>query len=147
MIGTQNVASILKEKGDRVISVLPDDSIDTVTQVLARGGVGAVLVRDAKGSVLGVLSERDIVRALARDGAGIMQDRASSIMTRNVVYCRLNDTVQQVMQQMTNGRFRHMPVIENGELRGMISVGDVVKWRIMEAEQEAEHLKQYIAAG
>lgn len=142
-----SVAAILKDKGDRVIAVGPDDSIDRVIATLARERIGAVLVRDGTGQVLGVLSERDIIRGLGQHGAALLRMPSSSLMTRAVVYCTPNDTIDEVMQRMTQRRFRHLPVLHEGRLMGMISIGDVVKFRIAETELEAESLKAYIATG
>ena len=142
-----SVAAILKDKGDRVIAVGPDDSIDRVVATLARERIGAVLVRDGAGQVLGVLSERDIIRGLGQHGAALLQMPSNSLMTRAVVYCTPDDTIDEVMQRMTQRRFRHLPVLHEGRLMGMISIGDVVKFRIAETELEAESLKAYIATG
>lgn len=142
-----SVAAILKDKGDRVIAVGPDDSIDRVVATLARERIGAVLVRDGAGQVLGVLSERDIIRGLGQHGAALLQMPSKSLMTRAVVYCTPDDTIDEVMQRMTQRRFRHLPVLHEGRLMGMISIGDVVKFRIAETELEAESLKAYIATG
>ena len=142
-----SVAAILKDKGDRVVAVGPDDSIDRVVATLARERIGAVLVRDGAGQVLGVLSERDIIRGLGQHGAALLHMSASSLMTRAVVYCTPDDTIDEVMQRMTQRRFRHLPVLDEGRLMGMISIGDVVKIRIAETELEAESLKAYIATG
>ena len=142
-----SVAAILKDKGDRVVAVGPDDSIERVVATLARERIGAVLVRDSAGHVLGVLSERDVVRGLGQHGAALLQMSANSLMTRSVVYCTPEDTIDEVMQRMTQRRFRHLPVLDDGRLMGMISIGDVVKIRIAETELEAESLKAYIATG
>ena len=142
-----NVAAILKNKGDRIVSALPADSVEVVVSTLGRERIGALLVREASGRVAGVISERDIVAGLARMGAALLQQPASELMTRNVVYCSPTDSIQMVMEKMTERRFRHMPVLENGKLAGIISIGDVVKARISETEMEAQSLKEYIATG
>ena len=141
------VASILKSKGDRVIAVAPSDSIASVVAVLIRDGVGAALVRGAEGRVVGVVSERDVVRGLNKHGKELLAIPAEQLMTRDVVFCAPGDTIPDVMQLMTERRFRHLPVLDHGRLVGLISIGDVVKWRIAEAELETESLRQYIATG
>jgi len=142
-----SVAAILKDKGDRVVAVRPEDTIDKVVAILAREKIGAVLVRDDAGQVLGVLSERDVIRGLGQHGAGLLERHAADMMTRAVVYCAPEDTIDEVMHRMTQRRFRHLPVLAGGRLVGMISIGDVVKIRIAETELEAESLKAYIATG
>ena len=138
------VSSILKGKGAGVISVAPQDLLASVIDTLAAKRIGAVLVTDAAGNVAGVLSERDVVRALARHGAGALDMTASSFMTAEVVHATPNDTVEHVMETMTRGRFRHVPILENGRLVGIISIGDVVKRRIDDAEHEAQALRDYV---
>ena len=141
------VASILKAKGDRVIAVAPTDDISSAVAVLIREGVGAALVRGADGRVVGVVSERDVVRGLAKHGAELLSLPVERLMTRDVVFCAPGDTIHDVMQLMTERRFRHLPVLDRGRLVGLVSIGDVVKWRIAEAELEAESLRSYIATG
>lgn len=141
------VAAILRDKGDALVSSKPDDLIAEVARLLAQHGIGAVLVLDSAGGIAGILSERDIVRGLARAGAAVLQQRADSLMTRDVVVCSPHDTVQDVMHLMTRRRIRHLPVLEKGRVAGMISIGDVVKRRIADTEMEAEALRHYIARG
>ncbi|WP_300300249.1 CBS domain-containing protein [Ferrovibrio sp.] len=141
------VAAILKGKTGGVISARPDDSIESVCQLLADKGIGAVLVLRPDGSIAGILSERDIVRGLAMIGTDLLKQGADSIMTRNVMVCSSHDTLGDIMHLMTKRRIRHLPVVDNGRLTGMISIGDVVKRRIAETEMEAEALRQYIATG
>jgi CBS domain-containing protein len=141
------VALILKDKAAGVISVRPDDGIETVCQKLADKGIGAVMVLRSDGGIAGILSERDIVRGLAMIGTDLLQQSADTIMTRNVMVCSSHDTVEDVMHLMTKRRIRHLPVVDNGKLIGMISIGDVVKRRIAATEMEAEALRQYIATG
>lgn len=140
------VANLLTQKAPRIISVKPDDTIAAVVQVLGRERIGAVLVRDNAG-IHGILSERDIVRSLAREGATLLDRKASDVMTSNVIFCRPEDTINHVMSLMTEGRFRHLPVKRGGEVVGVISIGDVVKARIEETEQEAQAMREYIATG
>lgn len=142
-----NVATILKDKRGGVISVRPGDSIETVCQLLADKGIGAVLVMRPDGGIAGILSERDVVRGLAMIGADLLQQGADTIMTRNVMVCSSHDTIEDIMHLMTKRRIRHLPVVDDGHLTGMISIGDVVKRRIADTELEAEALRQYIATG
>ncbi|MFN4275282.1 MAG: CBS domain-containing protein [Ferrovibrio sp.] len=141
------VASILKDKTGGVISARPEDSIESVCQLLADKGIGAVLVQRPDGGIAGILSERDIVRGLAMIGTDLLLQTADTIMTRSVMVCSSHDTIQDVMHLMTKRRIRHLPVVDNGRLAGMISIGDVVKRHIAATEMEAEALRQYIATG
>jgi CBS domain-containing protein len=141
---TMTVRSILDSKGGDVVSVAPDVSLTDAIQLLATRRIGAVLVMN--GSTLeGVLSERDIVRVLGERGAAVLNEPVREVMTRRVVSCRLADTVTAIMEKMTTGKFRHLPVIEEGRIVGLISIGDVVKRRVSEYEKEQEALRDYIA--
>ncbi|MDH3233031.1 MAG: CBS domain-containing protein [Alphaproteobacteria bacterium] len=141
------VAAILKNKGDNVVTASPDDSIATVADLLKREGIGAVIVTGAGGSVAGILSERDIVRAIPDKGAELLECRVSDLMTREVITCTPETAVDEVRKLMTEGRFRHVPVVVDGALAGVISVGDVVKQRLDELEAEAGALRSYISTG
>ena len=141
------VASILKAKGSHVVSVSPTDTIVEVCSIMIREGIGAVVARDAAGRVVGLLGERDIVRAVARNGEAALQLTVDSVMMRDVTFCAPSDTVESAMQRMTDRRVRHLPAIERGQLVGIISIGDLVKNRLAESEQEAEALRKYIATG
>jgi CBS domain-containing protein len=137
------VRAILDSKGHHVESVSPDKQLSEAVKMLAERRIGAVLVmKDER--IEGILSERDIVRALATRGAGALDQPVSEVMTRKVVNCREADTVAAIMERMTAGKFRHLPVIEGERLVGLISIGDVVKWRVMEYEREQEALRDYI---
>jgi len=138
------VAHILEEKGPHVVSIGPTASVAEAAGLLEDQGVGAALVRNEEGSVVGVLSERDIVRGLARGGASILDQTVESLMTEDVHTVAPTATIANVMELMTSRRVRHLPVVEDGELAGVVSIGDVVKHRIAEAQQEAEALKSYI---
>lgn len=138
------VLRIINEKGREVVTTAPEASLAEVAALLSEKRIGAVLVVRG-GDLLGIISERDIVRALARHGADALSKRALDCMTSDVVTCRPEETIYQVMQKMTSGRFRHMPVIENGRLAGIVSIGDVVKRRMEEVEREAEQIREYIA--
>ncbi len=138
------VALILKSKGSGVISVNPGDSLASVVETLASRRIGAVLVMQGDGRVVGVLSERDVVRALAQHGAGALNMPATAFMTAEVVSARPGDAIERVMEKMTHGRFRHLPILDEGRLVGIISIGDVVKRRIDDAEHEAQALREYV---
>jgi CBS domain-containing protein len=140
------VSQILKSKGAAIVSAGASDKLDTVAKKLAEHRIGSVLVLDGGGGILGIVSERDIVRALAADGAAALQRKASEVMTSQVRTCKPGDTEAELMALMTTHRIRHLPVVERGKLLGMISIGDVVKFRIEAIEHEADDLKAYIAS-
>jgi CBS domain-containing protein len=137
------VRSILNTKGHQIMSVEPDARLSTAIKLLGEKRIGAVLVM-AQGRIEGILSERDIVRVLGERGAAVMEEPVSKVMTRKVVSCKETDTVAEIMEMMTTGKFRHLPVVENGRVVGLISIGDVVKWRVREYETEQEALRDYI---
>src|SRR4051812_45943635 len=139
------VAAILKHKGYQVTTIAPTATIAEVADVLAQHGIGAALVVDRAEQLLGIVSERDIVRCLAANGADTLQMTAGQLMTRALQMARPETTVAEAMGMMTVGRFRHMPVMEREILVGLISIGDVVKARIMEQEDEVDSLKAYVA--
>jgi Predicted signal-transduction protein containing cAMP-binding and CBS domains len=139
------VRQILDEKGREVVTVSPTMTTEEAARHLAEHRIGAVIVTGVSGKISGILSERDIVRAMAAKGAAALSAPISSIMTANVVTCSEEHTVNQVMELMTNGRFRHLPVEKAGRLVGIISIGDVVRRRIEDVEREAEEIKAYIA--
>jgi CBS domain-containing protein len=141
------VSDILAQKGSLVFSVTPGTSVAQISQQLSTRRIGSVLVLDDDSSVTGIVSERDLVRAFASHGAKAMELEARHVMTRDVVTCDPDDSIDQVMGTMTRGRFRHLPVVRHGELLGLVSIGDVVKARLEEAEHETEALKAYIVAG
>jgi len=141
------VSDILLQKGGLVFTVTPGTSVAQLSQQLSTRRIGSVLVLDGEGAVAGIVSERDLVRALASHGAKAMELEARQVMTREVVTCDPDDSIDQVMQTMTSGRFRHLPVVRHGELLGLVSIGDVVKARLEETKHETEALKAYIVAG
>jgi CBS domain-containing protein len=141
------VSDILLQKGGLVFTVTPGTSVAQLSQQLSTRRIGSVLVLDGEGAVAGIVSERDLVRALASHGAKAMELEARQVMTRDVVTCDPDDSIDQVMQTMTRGRFRHLPVVRHGELLGLVSIGDVVKARLEETKHETEALKAYIVAG
>ncbi|WP_207537669.1 CBS domain-containing protein [Sabulicella rubraurantiaca] len=139
------IANILKSKGSQVISVRTHDGVASITRTLAQHRIGAVLVVERDGGVLGIVSERDIVRALASLGEGVTRMTAGQLMTRVLFTVSPRSTVTDALQLMTDRRIRHLPVLEeNGSLCGLISIGDLVKARIAEAEYEAEELKHFV---
>lgn len=139
------VAAILDHKGHEIVSSRPDDTLEAIARLLSQHRIGAVLVRDAAGSILGILSERDIVRAIAAHGAQALALTASAVMTREIVYGCPSDTVDKVLSTMTERRIRHLPVVHEGKLVGFVSIGDVVKRRIADVEEEADQLRQFVA--
>lgn len=141
-----NVASILARKGNNVTSVSPGDTVADVVRVLATERIGAVLVQDESAKLLGILSERDIVRCIADSGREAMAVTAERIMTRKLVVCAPGDDTVHVMACMTDHRVRHLPVLDGDKLVGVISIGDVVKERIGTLEAESESMREYIAA-
>src|SRR6185312_14315746 len=140
------VRHMLKDKGSNVIGIEKHATLAEAAALLAEKRIGAVVVRDAKGALTGIISERDLVRALAEGGA-VLERKVERYLTRDVVTCRLSDTSEDLMEMMTRGRFRHLPVLDDdGRLCGLISIGDVVKSRIAETEREAAELRVYISA-
>lgn len=142
-----NVAAILKEKGDNVVVASPDTSLLDISKTLTKHGIGCIVLCNSDGSIAGIVSERDIVRTVAKKGSSALQAPASLCMTKKVISCKRSDTVDFLMAEMTAGRFRHLPVLEDNKLIGLISIGDVVKQRIAEAEMEAAAMREYIATG
>ena len=140
------VAHILRQKGTSVVTVEPGDSVQTIVDMLARHRIGAVVVVDHAGGIAGIVSERDVVRAMVGDAASVVGKTAGDIMTAKVRTCSPNDSEADLMQMMTESRIRHLPVIANGRVAGMISIGDVVKLRIESMEAEADQMKTYIAS-
>lgn len=141
------VDTILKKKGDTVITVEPDTLVSTAARILNDNRIGAALVRDSSGKIIGVLSERDIVRGVAVNQETCLAMKVRDLMTHPVISCSPSDSIDQIMEQMTERRIRHLPVMQGDTLLGIISIGDVVKQRISEIEHESEALKQYISAG
>jgi CBS domain-containing protein len=141
------VRHILKDKGSNIVGIAPNATLAEAAALLNEKRIGALLARDGDGPLAGILSERDVVRALAADGAAALGRKVDIYLTRDVVTCGLGDTVEDLMEMMTRGRFRHVPVLdEEGRLCGLISIGDVVKNRIAETVREAEELRVYISA-
>jgi len=137
------VRAILDSKGHHIQSVEPEVKLSAAIKMLGERKIGAVLVM-SQDRVEGILSERDIVRVLGERGARVLDEPVSAVMTRKVVSCRQSDTVASIMEMMTIGKFRHLPVVEEGMVVGLISIGDIVKWRVREFESEQEALRDYI---
>lgn len=142
-----NVAAILKSKGSAVETASGDITLMEAAQIMAARRIGAIVIVDKSGQVVGIVSERDIIRELATHGADASTRPVSVAMTRAVVTCTRDDTIEHLMGQMTARRFRHLPVIEDGALVGIVSIGDVVKHHIAEVEMEKTALRDYIATG
>ena len=140
-----NVETILRGKGQTVATIRPDETVAAVVERLVSQNIGALVVSANGATVDGIISERDIVHGLADRGAGLMSLKVADVMTRNVITCDLADTVDQLMAEMTNRRIRHFPVVEDGRLCGIVSIGDVVKSRLDEVEYEARSLRSFIA--
>lgn len=138
------VKAILSRKGSDVITIEPSADLAAAVKLLAERRIGAVLVCGRRGEVAGILSERDIVGALAEIGASALHERVENVMTRNVFTCIGSDTVAHIMEKMTEGKFRHVPVVEGGRLVGVVSIGDVVKHRLEQMEGESSALREYI---
>ncbi|MFN7101380.1 MAG: CBS domain-containing protein [Pseudorhizobium sp.] len=143
---SMTVRNMLDAKGRDVVVVVPEQSLLEVARILHEKRIGAVVIADLEGRTSGIFTERDLVRAIAVKGAAVLDAPVSSMMTVNIQTCREDTTVNQVMEMMSAGRFRHVPVEDNDRLVGIISIGDVVKSRIREVELEAEHIKAYIAS-
>ncbi|WP_188850655.1 CBS domain-containing protein [Aureimonas glaciei] len=140
------VRKILEEKGRDVFSMHPNATLVEAAQEMAQRRIGAVVLISDGGDIAGVLSERDIVRMVGTRGPDCLSDSIGSVMTVEVVTCSEETTVNEVMETMTRKRFRHLPVIQGGKLVGMVSIGDIVKRRIEDAEREAEEMRSYISA-
>jgi len=140
-----NVKAILETKGRNVQTIGPNETLAAAIKSLADRKIGALVVTNGDRKIAGILSERDIVRVIAKHGHAALELNVRQAMTAKVKSCSESHTINQVMELMTQGRFRHLPVEKNGQLDGIISIGDVVKKRIEEVEREAEEIKQYIA--
>jgi CBS domain-containing protein len=139
------VARILATKGREVVTTQPHRTLREAAEVLAGRGIGAVVVADVQGAVYGILSERDIVRAIGKNGPEALDDAVSVYMTSRVITTTDAESVHATMEKMNNGRFRHLPVIKDGKLAGLVSIGDVVRYRLAEMEHEHTALREYIA--
>lgn len=141
------VSQILKDKGDLVFTASPQETIGAAAALLHTRRVGAMVVVDAEEAVVGILSERDVVRAIAKEGAAALAKPVSGCMSANVIFAQPDETIDALLERMTDRRIRHLPVVKGQRLAGIVSIGDLVKYKIREAQAEAEGLKAYIAAG
>ena len=142
-----SVSHILKHKGRDVITASPEATVKQVAEMLSAKRIGAVIISSGNDKIDGIVSERDIVRAIGLEGAAALEKPVSSVMTKDVRSCGDEDTETELMALMTRHRIRHLPVVNQGKLSGMISIGDVVKFRIEQIERDAEDMKAYIAGG
>ena len=140
-----NAEQLLSDKGREVISVQPHRTLAEAVRVLSEKRIGAVVGMGGDGALVGILSERDIIRALGAEGAAALDSAVSRVMTAKVVTCRAQTSVDELMEIMTTGRFRHVPVIENGRVIGIVSIGDVVKHRVAAIEAESQAMRNSIA--
>jgi CBS domain-containing protein len=139
-----NVKAILAAKGGDIFSIEPAADLAAAAKLLSTHRIGAVIIRGAGGRLAGILSERDIVRAVSEHGIDALSVSVSQMMTRNVTTCGENDSIADLMERMTAGKFRHMPVLRDGQLIGVVSIGDVVQQRVEAIEQDADALRDYI---
>ena len=139
-----NVKTILAAKGGDIVSIEATADLTAAAQLLAARRIGAIVIRGTEGRLAGILSERDIVRTIAQHGMAAPSMPVAQVMTRNVATCGEEDTIASLMERMTAGKFRHLPVVVKGELKGIVSIGDVVKQRVGEIESESEALRDYI---
>lgn len=141
------VSQILKDKGDLVFTASPQETVGAAAALLHTRRVGAMVVVDGDEAVVGILSERDIVRVIAKEGASALTRPIAGCMSAEVIFAQPEETIDALLERMTDRRIRHLPVVRNGRLAGIISIGDLVKYKINEATAEAAGLKAYIAAG
>ncbi|HZP78664.1 MAG TPA: CBS domain-containing protein [Pseudolabrys sp.] len=138
------VKHILAAKGGDIVNIEPTANLAAAVGLLAERRIGALLILGADHRIVGILSERDIVRVLAERGTAALSEPVGQVMTRNVMTCSCDDTISSIMERMTTGKFRHLPVVDEGRLVGLISIGDVVKHRVQEIEHESAALQDYI---
>lgn len=141
------VSQILKDKGDLVFTASPQETVGAAAALLHTRRVGAMVVVDANEAIVGILSERDIVRVIAKEGAGALNKPIAACMSADVIFAQPEESIDLLLERMTDRRIRHLPVVRDGRLAGIISIGDLVKYKINEAQAEADGLKAYIAAG
>ena len=142
-MGTR-VSSVLKHKGHEVVTVAPDETVTAIVKVLAQHRIGAVPVVNEQGQIIGIISERDIIRGMAQHAGSVLTLAADKLMSRDVKTCTSEDQLDDLMEVMTRQRIRHLPVVADGALHGIVSIGDVVKQRLEEVQSEAEELRNYI---
>jgi CBS domain-containing protein len=139
-----NVKTILAAKGGDIYTIEPTADLAAAAKLLSTHKIGVVVIRGAGGRLSGILSERDIVRAVSEHGTDALILPVGQVMTRNVTTCGEEDSIAGIMERMTAGKFRHMPVLKDGKLVGLVSIGDVVKQRVEEIERDADALREYI---
>ena len=139
-----HVKNILSVKGSNVLSIEPTATLEIAVRTLAQHKIGALLVLGPDRRIVGILSERDIVRVLAEQGASALTQPLAQVMTRKVFTCSPSETISVIMERMTAGKFRHVPVIDQDQVVGVVSIGDVVKYRLQEMEHESAALRDYI---
>jgi CBS domain-containing protein len=139
------VKAILSRKGGDIVTIAPTATLTAAVKLLAERRIGAIIVTGPDNRVAGILSERDIVRTLNERGPAALDENVGAVMTRKVTTCTEADTIAFIMERMTEGKFRHLPVVDQGRLVGVISIGDVVKYRIEEVVHDADALREYIA--
>jgi len=139
------VSDVLKHKGHRVVTVAPRQSVASVVDLLTQNRIGAAPVTDADGRLVGIISERDVIRGLSEHREAVLTMAAEQLMTREVMTCAPGSSIVELMEVMTNQRIRHLPVVQNGALAGIVSIGDVVKQRLAEAQFELDELRRYIS--
>ena len=142
-----NAAAIMKLKGNGVVTTTKDKSLLDIAKLLAEHGIGCIVIVRDDDKVAGIMSERDLMRAIGQSGAKVLKEPVSVYMTKRVVTAREADTIDRLMSEMTVHRFRHMPVVERGRLIGLVSIGDLVKMHVADAEFEAAAMRQYITTG
>jgi CBS domain-containing protein len=142
-----NISQILKAKGRAVATARPDSTVSEIIIKLAQKKIGAIVIVGDNGEVVGILSERDVIRRLAERGEAALKEPVSQSMTSSVISCQETSTLEEMMELMTQGRFRHVPVIEDGALVGIVSIGDIVKHHIAEVEMEVTAMRDYFATG
>ena len=141
------VSQILKDKGDLVFTASPQETVGAAAALLHTRKVGAMVVVDGDEAIVGILSERDIVRVIAKEGASALNKPITACMSAEVIFAHPEESIDILLERMTDRRIRHLPVVRDGRLAGIISIGDLVKYKINEAQAEADGLKAYIAAG
>jgi CBS domain-containing protein len=139
-----DAATILKSKGSGVVTTTANKSLLEIAKLLAQHGIGCIVILGDEDKIVGIVSERDLMRAIGQAGPKVLSDPVSDFMTKTVVTAREADTVDRLMSEMTTHRFRHMPVVERGRLLGLISIGDLVKIHVADAEFESSAMRQYI---
>ena len=139
------VSRILASKGRNVVTMRPHHTLRDVVDVLAAKHIGALIVTDDEGAMVGILSERDVVRAVAQHGADALEDSVTNYMTKDIVTSAEDEPVLAMVGKMSNGRFRHMPIVRDGKLVGLVSIGDAIKYRLAQMEEEQTALREYIA--